>query len=351
MKLHWKLRVIPLQNMIMNVLRVHVNEDGMVGGMVQQNLLEILYHKLVHKLGMADGMAITKDGRIRMVEGGYVTKDDNGTKTVGAINGLKNRKTPRGGEEVDGNGVVMAGDVQQNGMNGDGVMNADMKDGKEYVINRVIIRPVVGEVRRILLIGMSLETLRRRALQILCLPRGLLRAPPHYPTTVDTVSIHKGSGGMGCGTAEAALSRKNVITVVGKDQYGNKGGKDVWTLGMMGRSAFHRGVPARDSEEARAARAQFAAVLNLVHNPPRSVGRQAQRPKWTVTQWEDWARWVVGDAMVVDWSQNGVPAVEDAYFVADDDDVGFMQVHMGVEFEEMNMMQLSEAEEHVLHEL
>ncbi|CAE7443408.1 unnamed protein product [Symbiodinium sp. CCMP2456] len=230
--MQWKLRETAMQHTIMVVLLVHLKVDGMVGGMMVDGMVQWNLFVILHSLGKGDG-----------------TVETNGIKMIGTINGLMNNKTLRGGEETEWTGVVMVRGVQLDGMSGDGVMkvmNVDEEAGIEssHVFLMETHKPQAEEVHRILPIGrlrrgrvllrgrgihkgMFLGMLRRQAPLILCLHRSLLQAPPYPTTIVGAVNIHKGSGGMGCGTAEAALSRKNVISVVDKDQYDNRGGRGV----------------------------------------------------------------------------------------------------------------------------
>ncbi|CAE7506559.1 unnamed protein product [Symbiodinium sp. CCMP2456] len=226
--MQWKHRETAMQHTIMVVFLVHLKVDGMVGGMMVDGMVQWSLFVILHNLGK---------GEI------------NGIKMIGTIHGLMTNKTLRGGEETEWTGVVLVRGVQLDGTSGDGVMkvmNVDEEAGIEssHVFLMETHKPLAEEVHRILPIGrlrrgrvllrgrgihkgMFLGMLRRQVPLILCLHRSLLQAPPHPTTIVGTVNIHKGSGGMGCGTAEAALSRKNVITVVDKDQYDNRGGRGV----------------------------------------------------------------------------------------------------------------------------
>ena len=125
-----------------------------------------------------------------------------------------------------------------------------------------------------------------------------------------------------------------------------------WQEGTFRPAAFYRDVN-RDGPEAQEARSRFAQLLNL-HQVPRHGEALRHDGVWTARQWGDWEAWVQGPALVVDWSQPGLP--EQWWFEDELDDSGFLQVGMSslsVPYMEdvSNLMQLTEQEEQLLCDL
>ncbi|CAE7710560.1 unnamed protein product, partial [Symbiodinium sp. CCMP2456] len=270
-------------------------------------------------------------------------KDEGGTMTM--VDGMMDVTHIQGSGRVMDGGDLMAicGSGMQRRLHPVGRHLKDIKiivDVAMHGVKPPHLRRVVPPLRRRTMIG---NKVGRPAVMNTEAPndprvRRDLR-DPSAPTLDLEGDPRQDFGDMGCGTRAVEQSRKNGYIAADKDLY-----------------ASREGVQHRDSEAARAARAHFATVLNLVQNPPRGVRRHAAAPPpWTAAQWEDWARWVVGNTMVVDWSNAGVPDLRDVYFDADDD--GFMlQLFEGdnahfLEGDQAHLMQLSEDEERVLHAL
>ena len=110
----------------------------------------------------------------------------------------------------------------------------------------------------------------------------------------------------------------------------------------------------REGPEAREARSRFAQLLNL-HQAPRRDETLQQDGVWTARQWSDWEAWVQGPALVVDWTQPGLP--QQWWFEDEMEDSGFLQVGMSPlpaapYMEDVsNLMQLTEQEEQLLCDL
>ena len=91
-----------------------------------------------------------------------------------------------------------------------------------------------------------------------------------------------------------------------------------WREGTFRPAAFYRDVN-RDGPEAHEARARFAQLLNLHQTSHDSAA-------WSSQRWDDWEAWLEGPALMVDWSQPGVP--QQWWFEDEYDEGGFLQVQV-----------------------